>query len=120
MNISPIVRTAQRVACAARRARALCSAGSGIGFPIRGTEIAMRNSQRGLSSFGVLVVVAAAVAAGYYAYQSITGADEARSCKSAFSSCMQSCRRTTTEAPAAQACQDACTRDQVACERAAK
>lgn len=80
----------------------------------------MRNSQRGLGSFGVLLVIAVAVAAGYYAYQSITGADEAPSCKSAFNSCMQSCRRTSTEAPAAQACQNACTRDQAACERAGK
>ena len=78
----------------------------------------MRNSQSGVSSFGVLVVVAVVVAAGYYAYQSITGADDAQSCKSAFTSCMQSCRRTSTEAPAAQACQEACERDQAACERA--
>ncbi|MBI4290883.1 MAG: hypothetical protein HY661_05315 [Betaproteobacteria bacterium] len=80
----------------------------------------MRNAQRGLSSFGVLLFVAIAVAAGYYGYQSITGTDEARSCKSSFNSCMQSCRRTSTEAPAAQACQDACTRDRAACERAGK
>ena len=80
----------------------------------------MRTPQRGLSSFGLLVVVAVAVAAGYYAYRSITGAEEARSCKSAFSSCMQSCRRTTTEVQAALACQDACARDQAACERAGK
>jgi hypothetical protein len=79
----------------------------------------MRNAQRGLGSFGMLVV-AALVAAGYYVYQSVTGPGEARSCTSAFSSCMQSCRRTSTEAPAAQACQDACTRDQTACERGRK
>ena len=77
----------------------------------------MRGSQRGLSSFGMLVVLAAAVAAGYYAYQAVSGEGEAPSCRSAFTSCMQKCRRTTTEAPAAQACQEGCQRDQAACER---
>jgi hypothetical protein len=77
----------------------------------------MERSQRGWSSFGMLVVLAVAVAAGYYAYKGITGADEAPSCKSALSSCMKSCRRTTTEAPASQACQEDCQRDQAACER---
>jgi len=77
----------------------------------------MRRSQRGLSSFGMLVVLAAAVAAGYYAYKAVSGEGEAPSCRSAFTSCMQKCRRTTTEAPAAQACQEGCQRDQAACER---
>jgi len=77
----------------------------------------MRNSQRGLSSFGILIVLAVAVAAGYYGYKAVSGEGEAPSCKSAFSSCMKLCRRTTTEAPAAQACQEACQRDQAACER---
>ncbi len=77
----------------------------------------MRGSQRGLSSFGVLVVLAVAVAAGYYAYKGITGSDDAPTCRSAFTACMQTCRRTTTEAPAAQACQEACKGDQAACER---
>jgi len=77
----------------------------------------MEGSQRGWSSFGMLVILAIAVAAGYYAYKGISGADDAPGCKSAFSYCMKSCRRTTTEAPAAQACQEACQRDQAACER---
>jgi len=77
----------------------------------------MESAQRGLSAFGMLIILAAAVAAGYYAYKGISGADEAPSCRSAFSTCMKSCRRTTTEAPAAQACQEACQRDQAACER---
>ena len=80
----------------------------------------MRNSQLGLGSFGMLVVIAVAVAVGYYAYKGIPGAGEAPSCSSAFSYCMKSCRRTTTEAPAAQACQEACQRDQAACERQGK
>jgi hypothetical protein len=77
----------------------------------------MGGSQGGLSSLGLLVVLAIAVAAGYYAYKAVSGEDAAPSCKSAFTACMQKCRRTTTEAPAAQACQEACQRDQAACER---
>jgi len=77
----------------------------------------MKSLQRGLSSFGMLIVLAVVVAAGYYAYKGISGAEEAPSCNSALNSCMKSCRRTTTEAPAAQACQEACQRDQAACER---
>ncbi len=77
----------------------------------------MERSQRGLSSFAVLIVLAVVVALGYYAYKAISGEDEAPSCKSAFTACMQKCRRTTTEAPAAQACQEVCQRDQAACER---
>jgi hypothetical protein len=77
----------------------------------------MKRSQRGLSSFGVLIVLAIAAAAGYYAYKGVTGGDEAPTCKSAFTACMQKCRRTTTEAPASQACQEDCQRDQTACER---
>jgi hypothetical protein len=80
----------------------------------------MRSGQRGLGAFGMLVVLALAVAAGYYAYKSLSGGDDAPTCKSAFTSCMQKCRRTTTEAPAAQACQEACRRDQAACERLGK
>ncbi len=80
----------------------------------------MRVSQRGLSSFGLLIVLALAVGAGYYAYRAVSGEDEAPSCRSAFTACMQKCRRTTTEAPASQACQEGCGRDQAACERGGK
>lgn len=80
----------------------------------------MESSQRGLSSFGMLIFIAVAAAAGYYAYKAISGGDEAPTCKSAFTDCMQKCRRTTTEAPAAQACQEACQRDADACGRGGK
>jgi len=80
----------------------------------------MERSQRGLNSVGMLIVLAVVVALGYYAYKAISGEDEGPSCKSAFTACMQKCRRTTTEAPAAQACQEACQRDQDACERGRK
>jgi len=77
----------------------------------------IKNLQRGLGSFGLLVVIAIAAAIGYYAYKGISGSGEAPSCKGSFNACMTSCRRTTTEAPAAQACQEACQRDSDACER---
>ncbi len=77
----------------------------------------MRGSQRGLSSFGVLIVLAVAVAAGYYAYKGITGGDDAPTCRSAFTACMQTCRRTATEAAAAQSCREACQRDVDECNR---
>lgn len=75
------------------------------------------NSQHGLSSFGMLIILAIAAAAGYYAYKGITGAGDAPSCKESFRACMTTCRRTTTEAPAAQACQQSCQRDADACGR---
>lgn len=80
----------------------------------------MGRRQRGLSSFGMLIVLAIAVAAGYYAYMGITGGGDAESCKEAFRECMKTCRRTTSEAPASQACQQACLLDQGACERRSK
>ncbi len=73
--------------------------------------------QRGLGTFGLLVVIAIAAAVGYYAYKGISGPDGPPSCRGAADTCMKICRRTTTETTSAQACQDACRRDQEACER---
>ena len=73
--------------------------------------------QRGLGLLGALVVIAIAVVAGYYVYKGATGGGEAPTCESTFTACMQICRRTSTEAPAAQACQEACKRDAEACKR---
>ncbi|HZE10066.1 MAG TPA: hypothetical protein VE034_00625 [Burkholderiales bacterium] len=64
-----------------------------------------------------VVILAIVLAVGYYAYKAITGPDERPSCKETFNMCMKTCRRTTTEAPAAQACQEGCQSDQAACER---
>jgi hypothetical protein len=63
-----------------------------------------------------LIVLVAAAAIGYYAYQALTGGGEPESCNAAFNHCMKTCRRTATEAPAAQACQDACKRDLASCQ----
>jgi hypothetical protein len=74
--------------------------------------------QRGLGGFGTLVILALAGAAGYYIYKSVMepGSVSAPSCKSQLNSCIATCRKTTTEAPAAQACQETCQRDASACE----
>jgi len=64
-----------------------------------------------------LIVLAIAAGVGWYAYKALSDSDEARSCASASTACMQKCRRTTTETQAAQECQDACRRDAAACER---
>src|SRR5438034_11658237 len=61
--------------------------------------------QRGLGAFSTLVVIAIAVVAGYYVYKGVTGGGETPTCDGSFTACMQICRRTSTEAPAAQACQ---------------
>src|SRR5438552_17942138 len=73
--------------------------------------------QRGLSAFGALVVIAIAVVAGYYVYKGVTGGGEAPTCDGSFTACMQICRRTSTEAPAAQACHGARERDAQAGKR---
>jgi len=77
----------------------------------------VKTSQYGLGLFGMLIVLAIVVAAGYYAYQAVSGGDNAPSCKSSHTACLQKCRRTATEAPAAQACQEDCRREADACER---
>ena len=62
-----------------------------------------------MKSLIVLLVVGLLV---YYAYKTYTAPE---TCAEAFSHCIKTCRRTTTEAPASQACQEACKREQVAC-----
>ena len=64
-----------------------------------------------------VIVLAIALAVGYFAYKGITGGDERPSCRENFNTCMKICRRTATETAAAQACQEGCQRDQAACER---
>ena len=77
----------------------------------------MGDSQRGLSLFGALIILALVAVAGYYVYKGVMGSDEAPSCNSALNACMQNCRRTTTESEAAQSCQQACQDDANECNR---
>ena len=57
------------------------------------------------------------VVGGYYLYKYVVEPDAvaAASCKSQLNSCMASCRKTTSEAPQAQACQEECNRKAAAC-----
>lgn len=77
----------------------------------------MRRRQLGLGWFGTLIVLALAVGAGWYAYTEVFGDDDAPppSCAAAQNACLQKCRRSSTEAPAAQSCQQACQREAEAC-----
>jgi len=78
----------------------------------------LQRLQRGLGTFGTLVVLAIAIAAGYYAYKNVLTAPEAPpSCKAALNSCTANCRKTNTEAPEVQACQERCARTADECER---
>ncbi len=70
----------------------------------------MRKRQSGMGWLGVLIVLGIAVGGGYYAYQAFTQSDEAVSCAGAQNACLRNCRRTSTEAAAAQTCQEACQR----------
>jgi uncharacterized membrane protein YebE (DUF533 family) len=75
-----------------------------------------RRRHRG-GAFGTLVLLAAIGAIGYYAYKYYFEAEEAPSCRAQLNRCITACRKTTSEAPEAQACQESCQRDADACDR---
>jgi len=75
----------------------------------------MRGAQRGLGWFGSLVVLAAAVGAGYYLYQQLAVDDAAPSCKAAQNACLQDCRRNATNNAVIQECQRDCQREADTC-----
>jgi len=80
----------------------------------------MRKSQRGLGWFGTLVVLALAVAAGYYLYQQLAVPDAAPSCAAALNGCVHECRQTATDNAATQNCQKACRREAEVCASLAR
>ncbi|HEX7053144.1 MAG TPA: hypothetical protein VF211_04320 [Burkholderiales bacterium] len=55
---------------------------------------------------------------GYYVYQQYLGAESEAppSCRAALNACIANCRKTTTEAPENQACQQRCRSEAAACE----
>jgi hypothetical protein len=75
----------------------------------------MRRTQTG-GAFGTVIVIALLAAGGYYAYTEIIAPKAPPSCKETFNSCIAKCRKSSTEAPALQACQDSCQRDNAACK----
>jgi len=66
--------------------------------------------------FGTLVLLAAIAAAGYYGYKYFTQAEQAPSCKMQLNRCIAGCRKTSTEAPQAQACQEDCQQKAASCK----
>jgi uncharacterized membrane protein YebE (DUF533 family) len=75
-----------------------------------------KRRQRG-GAFGTLVLLVAIGAIGYYAWNYYFEAEEAPSCRAQLNRCISLCRKTASEAPQAQACQETCQRDADACER---
>ena len=75
-----------------------------------------RRHQSG-GAFGTLVLLVAIGVVGYYGYKYLMQAEEAPSCRAQLNRCVAGCRKTSTEAPQAQACQEDCQRAADACER---
>jgi len=81
----------------------------------------MRTQQRRIKQRGgaiaTLIFLALLGAGLYYAYTIFVAKPQAPlSCKAQLNACSVSCRRTATEAPAMQACQEACQRDAATCK----
>ena len=78
----------------------------------------MKKHQRGLGAFGSVAVIALFVLAGYYAYKYVMEPDtvSAPSCHEQLNRCTANCRKTNTEAPGLQACQETCKQNAAACE----
>ena len=75
----------------------------------------MRTRQLG-GALGTTIVIALLIGGGYYAYTEFVTPSAPPSCKAVLNSCLAKCRKSSTEAPAMQACQDACQRDAAACK----
>jgi hypothetical protein len=73
--------------------------------------------QRGLSLFGLVVILLIVGAGGYFAYQWYLERGDTPTCKDDLTACMRMCRRLSTESAEAQKCQAACESDAAACER---
>jgi hypothetical protein len=75
-----------------------------------------RRRQRG-DAVGSVVVVLALAVMGYFAYKYFASAEQPPpNCKMQFNSCSVDCRRTATEAPQMQACQEECQRKATSCK----
>jgi hypothetical protein len=76
----------------------------------------LARKQRG-GAIGTIIFIALLGAGLYYGYTFFVAKPQAPlSCKAQLSACSVSCRRTATEAPAMQACQEACQRDAATCK----
>ena len=76
----------------------------------------MRTRQQG-GALGTIIILILLAAGAYYAYTEFMAPEAAPpSCKAQLNACIGKCRKSQTEAPAMQACQDACQRDAAACK----
>jgi len=77
----------------------------------------MKAKQRGLGAFGTGIVLVLFAVGGYYAYKYVMEPETltAPSCKALLNSCIANCRKTTTEAPQAEACQQNCNARAASC-----
>ena len=75
----------------------------------------MRTRQLG-GALGTIIIIALLIGGGYYAYTEFMAPSAPPSCKATLNSCLSKCRKSSTEAPALQACQEACERDAAACK----
>ena len=62
-----------------------------------------------------LVILAVLGVLGYYGWKALMEEDKAPSCSAEQNACVARCRKTATEAPAMQACQDECQSRFAAC-----
>jgi hypothetical protein len=77
----------------------------------------MKRAQCG-GAFGTILILILVGVGVYYVYQALFATPtEPPSCKAALNSCITQCRKTTTEAADAKACQDSCTRETESCEK---
>jgi hypothetical protein len=65
-----------------------------------------------------LIFIAIAGAAGWWIYKNVFEADTvtAPTCRGEYTSCQAACRKSSTEAPQMQACQDGCQQKLASCE----
>jgi hypothetical protein len=78
----------------------------------------MRTLQRGLGTFGVLVVLAIAAVGGWWVYKNVFEADTASAptCETQQAACLANCRKASTESAQMQACQEGCRRNFASCK----
>ena len=77
----------------------------------------MRKRQQG-GVLGTLIILALLAGGIYWAYTEFfsTAPKAPLSCKAQLNSCSSACRKTSTEAPAMQECQEACQRKAAGCK----
>ncbi len=78
---------------------------------------AIAHAQRGQSALGLLLILAVAGGIGYYVYKAIWSEPEAPSCEAKLVTCIKQCRKTSIDNETAQACQDACKKQEADCKR---